>query len=90
MKDLEKRQKAIDEIMDNFDFHKCQEYMKSVNWRYMDDEEPPTIGVLRKTAYGLLSNVKDGSTNRIGGFIATRTSDEYELYFSISNWYSSF
>ena len=71
----------IDNIMDNFNFQKVHDYMKSVNWRWaMSKEGVPTIDELKKEARRLLVGaVKEKTNLSTGGFRAVYdTEDEWD------------
>ena len=52
----EKFQSLIDEVMDNFDFHKVCKVMKFLNWRWATAEEGiPEIWELKREARRLLN-----------------------------------
>ena len=50
-KNPEKAEMAmIEEILDNFDFHKCSVAMKSLGWGWGFERTPPTIERLKESA----------------------------------------
>lgn len=59
---------AIEEILDEFDFHRVQQVMKALQWKYYNsDGDYPTIGELRRTARYLLRSVlEDEGTQTVG------------------------
>lgn len=70
--------KDVENILDEFDFHRVQQAMKALDWKYHDTEEDVTsIGELRRMARMCLEQVyysKDSPEYLIGcgGFEATR------------------
>ena len=47
----------IEDILDEFDFHKVQIAMKALNWNYFDSEDKyPSISELRRKARRLLQD----------------------------------
>lgn len=68
----------VNYIVENFDFHKVYNVMKSLKWRYFDFAQGgyynPTIDQLKKTARYILTSVAtdDQTTMATGGFMATR------------------
>lgn len=67
----------IEDILDEFDFHKVQKVMKALEWGYWDSETPPRISDLRKMARRLLKSVEESSLSPYtvvasGGFKAER------------------
>ena len=87
----EKQRLAIDDIMDNFDFHKVHRVMEFMNWQWRG-EGVPSVSEMRKEARRLLlSSMKDSGQASTGGFLATY--EEYEkvggvleLKFVIEEW----
>ena len=78
----EKFQSLIDDVMDNFNFHKVHKVMKSLNWRWAFAENGiPEVWELRKEARRLLGDclyemIKHGEDNwniATGGFHAKAT-----------------
>ena len=72
-----KFQELIDNIMDNFDFHKVHKVMKQLNWHWAFAEEGiPREDELRKEArkllneclYALIKNGEDNWSIATGGF----------------------
>lgn len=95
------KQKAIDDIVENFQWGKVHKTMEALGWTWYDSGgETPTIGMLFKCAEGLLRGAYDGAekdkTDYIcatGGFRATATVDEetkevieLRLAFEVCNW----
>lgn len=77
-----KLQSLIDEIMDNFDFHKVHKVMKFLNWRWAFAEEGvPEICELKDTArrllneclYNLIKHGEDSWSIATGGFYVRAT-----------------
>ena len=47
----------VEDILDEFDFHRVQDTMKALNWKYHDTVDAyPSIGELRRLARKLLQN----------------------------------
>lgn len=95
------KQKAIDDIIENFNWEKVHKTMEALNWTWYDSGgKTPTIGMLFKCAEGLLRGAYDGAVkeksnyiNATGGFRATATVDdetkeiiELRLAFEVCNW----
>ncbi len=70
--------KEIENILDEFDFHRVQQAMKALDWKYHDTEEDVTsIGELRRMARSMLMSAYSAvdspeMTMGCGGFEATR------------------
>lgn len=97
------KQKAIDNIIENFNWEKVHKTMVALNWTWWDSEnETPTIGALFKCATGLLHDAYDGAERfkadysaGTGGFYARaiiddKTKEIYELRltFEVASWES--
>lgn len=75
---LGKQMELIDDVMDNFDFHKVRKVMKFLNWTWaFSDNAVPEVHELRKEARRhlnrALSGVLSGHSNYMtssGGFTA--------------------
>lgn len=95
------KEKAIENIIENFNWEKVHKTMVALDWTWYDSEgEVPTIGALFNCAIKLLHDAYDGaerfkSNYRVGtgGFYARATVDEetkeiYELRltFEVSSW----
>jgi hypothetical protein len=95
------KQKAIDNIIENFNWEKVHETMVALNWRWWDSENAaPSIGALFRCATELLHDAynraekeKCDCSSRTGGFHAWATVDdetkeiiELRLAFEICNW----
>jgi hypothetical protein len=95
------KQKAIDNIIEDFNWEKVHKTMTALNWKWHDSKgESPTIGMLFKCAVSLLHDAYDGAVKEkinysaaTGGFYARAYVDEetkeiYELRlsFEICNW----
>lgn len=95
------KQKAIDDIIENFNWEKVHKAMKALEWTWHDSEgETPTIGALFKCAVGLLHDAYDRAerfkadcTAGTGGFYArafvddeTKEVIELRLAFEVCNW----
>lgn len=88
-------QTELDKIMDNFNFHKVQEVMDAIDWKWHSVNGVPTLTDLRKQARQLLTNAYEmgrGSgkefTVSTGGFSATFDPREsyLGLSFIVSDW----
>lgn len=79
-------QDQIDEIMDNFDFHKVQRVMEFMDWTWMG--EPPGAPALRKRARSLLKEVveKDRLYAAQGGLRAEHMLGRLRLSFVLECW----
>lgn len=85
----EKKNELIDEVMDDFDFHKVQKCMEALEWTYHDSEEiPPPIPDLRKTARRLLRSVLNEKIVccATGGFVATYYDNILSLRFEVESF----
>ena len=78
----EKFQSLIDDVMDNFDFHKVHKVMKFLNWKWAFTEGGvPEVWELKKEArrlltdclYELIKNGEDNWSIATGGFCARAT-----------------
>lgn len=87
----------IEDILDEFDFHKVQKAMKALEWGYWDSETPPRISELRRKARGLLKKVKETPLSPYvvvasGGFKAERywegVNPTLYLSFVVEEWSS--
>lgn len=91
-----KKQDAIDEIMDNFDFGKVAKVMEGLNWRWANSEtelQIPDVAELRKQARRLLKTaLKENTGIATGGFKVTYLKDEKFLHleFVVSEWDTQF
>lgn len=70
--------KQVEDLLDEFDFHRVQKAMEALEWNYYDSiDKIPSIGELRRMARGLLNRAytsPDSPTYFIssGGFEAVR------------------
>lgn len=75
---MQNEQDDINDILNEFDFHKVQKAMAALNWTWWDYEDTPSIKDLRKTASALLEFAKKSNSNTqdymtaTGGFEVTR------------------
>lgn len=60
---LEQENKMIDEILDNFDFRKCQLVMQTIHWTWGFGETSPTIEMLKSSAVDRLKGAMDLAKN---------------------------
>ena len=80
----------IDDVMDNFDFHKVAQMMEAVNWKWWGSPDTPTEGELRATARKrlidahecALKHCEDYSVSS-GGFKATCHVDDEGAAFTL-------
>lgn len=82
---IDKYQKAIDQVIDTFDFEKVHIYMALTGWTYHDSgKTTPTIEDLKKLARRLLAEVAGSQTQwaSTGGFRADFFRDPEELTLS--------
>lgn len=83
-----RKQKAIDKILSNFDFERVHTVMVMLNWKWTFTNGVPTIQDLRSEAIELLNNVAihKYSTSRdyTGHFIAKREDNCLRLEFNIA------
>lgn len=95
---MQNEQEDIEDILDEFDFHKVQKAMEALNWTWATSDGVPTIGELRRCARRLLnyavqvdSSFPDYST-ATGGFEVSRNlypnhaKRYYSLKFVVSEW----
>ena len=79
------RIEAIENILDEYDFHRVQKAMEALNWIWFSSEgEIPSIGELRRQARSLLEDVYYHTPSPFymvatGGFEATRTMETGDL-----------
>lgn len=84
----DKNQIAINDIMDNFDFHKVHEVMEFLNWTWWG-EGTPEIYALKKSARSLLERVCTEKLHYCGtgGFMARKHAKGIlSLEFNIEQW----
>jgi hypothetical protein len=87
---------AVDEILDNFDFHQVKQVTDLLNWQYFNVEGPLEVRDLRKMARKLLRDTvqkldkEDGYDTGSGGFYVHGFKDfgnKYlELKFCVTEW----
>jgi len=86
----EEQRKAIDNIMDWFDFEKVHKTMKALRWEWIDSEEKiPCQGEIREKARQLLTQAIESEMDvSSGGFHVTYISVEgfLKLEFIVSEW----
>ena len=89
-----KQQKAIDKIMDWFDFSKVHQTMVSLEWKWVSAEDGvPTEPEIRETARRLMEDaIKDKISIATGGFRVhyDKKDDFISLSFVISEWDETF
>ena len=75
---MQNEQDDINDILNEFDFHKVQKAMAALKWTWRGSEDIPTIKELRKTASYLLDYAKRCNSEMpdymtaTGGFEVTR------------------
>ena len=97
------KQKAIDDIIENFNWNKVHETMVALNWTWWDsNDEAPTLGMLFRCASKLLHDAYDGAEREkcdylsaTGGFRAQAIIDDetkeiisLRLAFEVCSWES--
>lgn len=86
--------KAIEKIIDNFDFKKVYKIMVACDWKWDSDKGPeqPTVPGMQRLARHLLTSIcedpeyganNDSSVVATGGFKATRWEDCLSLEFIV-------
>lgn len=95
------KQKAIDDIVENFKWEEIHTAMKALDWTWYDSEgETPSVGALFSLALRLLHGAYDGAERdktdyvyATGGFYArafvddeTKEVIQLRLSFEICNW----
>ena len=76
--------KAIDAILDDFDFEMVHRVMNTMRWSWMPHNDSPDVREMRRTARGLLMRLCDESDIEscgTGGFEARWVDDGLELRF---------
>lgn len=81
----------IEEIMDEFNFHRVHDVMTHLNWRWWDCGEVPSVSRMRKVARDLLKEVSKGDSDVVslatGGFCAYRYyGHTLKLAFEVTQW----
>ena len=86
----EEQRKAIDNIMDWFDFEKVHRTMKALRWQWISAEEKiPSQGEIRERARQLLTDsIQSGISVGSGGLQVTYDPAEgfLKLEFIVSEW----
>jgi len=97
------KQKAIDNIIENFNWEKVYNAMYALGWTWHDSEgETPSVGALFRCATRLLHEAYDGAEKEkcdyvmaTGGFRAqalvnddTKEVESLRLSFEVCNWES--
>lgn len=86
----EEQRKALDNIMDWFDFERVHKTMKVLRWQWVGTEEStPCMGEIREKARQLLTDAIEQETSvGSGGFQVTYIPTEgfLKLEFIISEW----
>ena len=95
------KQKAIDNIIDNFNWEKVHNAMSALGWTWHDSEgETPTTGMLFRCGVDLLHDVydraeqqKENCVTSTGGFRAlaiinedTKEVESIRLVFELTSW----
>lgn len=86
----DEQRKALDNIMDWFDFDKVYKTMKALRWQWLGAEEGiPCIGEIREKARELLTQaIEQENSVGTGGFQVTYLPAEgfLKLEFVVSEW----
>lgn len=88
------QKKAIEEIMDNFDFKKVRKAMLALDWRWMDIDRVPFVSELREEAKRMLVDTTDKDENPYylssSGFDAVCDTEKkaMRLIFYVTEWES--
>lgn len=89
-----KKKKAIEHILDNFDFERVHKVMTVLNWTWYFTEGVPEISDLRKEARRLLKDVAKRKEDRVctgtGGFEVYKEDGVLELKFVVAEWDEEF
>ena len=72
-----KEYELIDEVIENFDFHRCHRVMKHLKWTWTFDRDVPTIDRLRESARKRIEGAIEGIKKR-------KKHSHLESYFSSS------
>jgi len=94
------KQKAIDNIIENFNWGKVHRAMDALGWTWYDSEGTPSMGALFRCAMNLLHDAYDGAEKEktdyivsTGGFhvralVSKETKEviELRLAFELTNW----
>lgn len=72
---IDKENKMIEDILENFDFKKCQLTMKTLGWKWASSNSSPDIETLKKAAEYRLKDVmelsKKGKCHKSTYFISS-------------------
>lgn len=85
-----KKKKAIEHILDNFDFERVHKAMTALDWEWASTDGVPEIPDLRKKARRLLKDVAKRKEDKFftgtGGFEVSKEDGILELKFVIAEW----
>jgi hypothetical protein len=85
-----KKKKAIENILDNFNFESVHKAMTVLNWTWYFTDGVPKISDLRKEARRLLKDVAKRKEDKFftgtGGFEVSKEDGILELKFVIAEW----
>lgn len=97
--------KLIDDVLNNFDFQRCQQTMEFLNWTWGFENRLVTVDMLKSRSYELLKetmttvktlNRSKYCTIATGGLSATSRKNKYnhilscELNFILTSWDAEF
>lgn len=80
-------QDQIDEIMDHFDFSRCERAMDCLDWQWLG--QPVTTPMLRQKARELLRDVSENEYMAYcatGGLVARNDAGVLSLTFKLESW----
>lgn len=86
------QKKAIEEIMDCFDFKRVRKAMLALDWQWAGIDRTPFVSELRETAESILIESTVGAESphfvSSGGFevICDREIKSMRLFFHVENW----
>jgi hypothetical protein len=86
-KKREKAERAVNYIIEKFDFKRVQKTMEALAWSYSDGTFPPTVEQLARVAEEIIRDVafsRFDSSKDSGGFRATKCGDHVSLAFEVS------
>jgi len=92
--------KAIEDIVENFDYEKVHKVMKFLNWTWLDNPESPSVGKMvletskeLKDSYNKCVENKSNYFCKSGGFCYNvfwdsekQEVDSIELQFQVDSW----
>lgn len=84
-----KREKYIEDIMENLDWVKIQNVMRFLNWTWFGDDEPPSIAKMMKNVRELIDSLDEHKSKEVGsgGFVVSGDKEHgYSVHFQVSQW----